>query len=138
MRYLAIDKEFEIATKNYGVQKLPKNTLEVPQAESVEEVISFAGGNDNLVEQYNDYVYARAKNGATAVIRNAGEGSTIEKIIEKAVSYARSFNPATERKAGKKAILEGVEKLRELKASGELAQLSQADLLAMLEATLKV
>lgn len=137
MRFVVLDKVYKINTKNHGKQELPKGTLTVPQVDSIEEAQEYVGGPDKLLEQINEGLASGAKNGATAIIRNAGEKSVLEEIIAKAVEYAKSFNPATSARVGKAKILEGVDTLRELNDSGELENKSQDELLELLRSTLK-
>lgn len=136
MKWLALDRVYKINTKNHGKQELPKGTLEVPQVESLSEAIDFAGGEDKLVEQYNEGLSAGSKNGATAIIRNAGEGSVWEEILKKAQDYARGFDPKVSSRVGKAKILEGVETLKSLNESGELEGKTQEELLELLRSTL--
>jgi hypothetical protein len=138
MKWIVLDKVYKVNTKNHGKQEIPKGTLSVPQVESLDEAIEYAGGEEKLVEQYNDGLASGAKNGATAIIRNAGEKSVLAEVIEKAVEYAKTFNPATSARVGKAKILEGVETLKELNASGELASKSQEELLELLRSTLRI
>lgn len=136
MIYISLDKEFEIKTKNHDTVTLPPNTFEVPQVENLPEAVQFAGSEEALVSQYNDAIRSTAKNGATAVIRNAAEGSVLAEIIAKAVAYAKNFSFSADRKVSKARTLEGVETLRGLAEKGELEKYSQADLLALLQSTL--
>lgn len=138
MKFLTLDKVFKVNTKHHGKQEVPKGTFEVPQVESLEEAIEYAGGEEKLVEQYNDSIAAGAKNGATAIIRNAGEKSVLDEVIKKAIDYARTFNPATSARVGKAKILEGVETLKELNQKGDLENMSQEELLALLRSTIRI
>lgn len=138
MRFVFLDKVYKVNTKNHGKQEIPKNTFEVPQMDSLTEAIEYVGGEDKMLEDFNENLAAGAKNGATAILRNAGEKSVWEEILKKAQEYARSFNPATSARVGKAKILEGVETLKELNASGELALKSQEELLELLRSTLKM
>lgn len=137
MKFVILDKVYKVNTKNHGKQEIPKGTFEVPQVESLPEAIEYVGGEEKLVEQINESLISGAKNGATAILRNAGEKSVWDEVMKKAVEYARSFNPATSARVGKAKILEGVETLKELNASGELASKSQEELLELLRSTLK-
>jgi hypothetical protein len=138
MIFLTLEKVYKVNTKNHGKQEIPANTFEVPQVESLTEAIEYAGGEEKLVEQYNEGLASGAKNGATAIIRNAGEKSVWDEIIKKAQDYARTFNPATSARVGKAKILEGVDTLRNLNESGDLANKSQEELLELLRSTLKL
>lgn len=134
MKFIALEKEYKVTSENHGEQKLPENTLEVPQCESLEEAIAFVGGDQGVVDAVNDVIRTDAKNGALAVIRNGSKDKTLEQLFEAAKSYARNFKWSTERGASKKAILEGAEKIRA--AKDQLAEMSKEDLLALLESTL--
>lgn len=137
MKYVAIDKEYEIATKNHGKQSTPENFLEVPECESLEECVKFVGGSENgVVDVFNDAIRTGAKNGALAVIRNAGEGVNLEEIFQKAKDYAKTFTFSLDRGPSKKKTLEAVDQLRELKTSGALEEMSKDDLLALLQQSL--
>ena len=138
MKYLVLDKVYKVNTKNHGKKEVDKGTFEVPQVESLTEAVEFAGGEEKLVEQYNEALASGAKNGATAILRNAGEKSVWEEVLKKAVDYARSFNPTTSARVGKAKILEGVETLKELNSKGELEGMSQEQLLALLRDTIRI
>lgn len=136
MIFITLERKYEVKTKNHGTVELPENTFEIPQVENLAEAVQFAGGEDALVSQYNDAIKGTAKNGATAVIRNASEGSVIADVIAKAVDYARKFTFSADRKVSKARTLEGVETLRGLAEKGQLDSMSQSDLLALLNQTL--
>jgi hypothetical protein len=137
MKFVAIDKEYEIATKNHGTQKTAENFLEVPECESLEECVKFVGGSEgSVVDVFNDAIRSGAKNGALAVIRNAAEGVSLEEIFEKAKNYAKTFTFSLDRGPSKKKTLEAVDQLRELRTTGALDEMSKEDLLALLSQSL--
>lgn len=137
MKYVAIDRAYEIATKNHGKQSTPENFLEIPECENLAECISFVEGNeDDVVQVFNDAIRSGAKNGALAVIRNAGEGVNLAEIFEKAKDYAKTFTFSLNRGPSKKKTLEAVDQLRELRAAGSLDEMSKEDLLALLSQSL--
>jgi hypothetical protein len=138
MEFIRLNKIYKVNTKNHGKQEIAKGTFEVPQVGSLTEAIEYVGGEDKLLADFNENLAAGAKNGATAILRNAGEKSVWDEVLKKAVEYARSFNPATSARVGKAKILEGVETLKELNASGDLASKSQEELLELLRTTLKL
>jgi hypothetical protein len=138
MKYVALEKEYEIGTNNHGKVLIPKNSFEVPQCETVPELIEFIGGEANLLEFCNDAISAGAKNKAAAKIRTAPKESVIADVIASAIVDARNYAPSAERGASKKAILAGVDSLRAKAEAGELSSLSQADLLAMLQQSLGI
>jgi hypothetical protein len=137
MKYVAIDKEYEIATKNHGTQKTAENFLEVPECETLEEAVKFCGGSEaSVVDVVNDAIRSGAKNGALAVIRNAAEGVSLSEVFEKAKNYARTFTFSLDRGPSKKKTLEAVDQLRELRTTGALDEMSKEDLLALLSQSL--
>ncbi len=138
MRFLALDKEYEISTVNHGKVKLEKNRIEVPQCEDVPELITFLGGEANLLEFCNDAISSGAKNKAAAKIRTAPKESVIDDVVSSAIVDARNYQPSAERGASKKAILAGVDTLRAKAEAGELGGLTQAELLEMLSVSLGI
>ncbi len=137
MKFVPLDKEYAVNTKNLGKIVIPANTLEVPVLESLDECVQFAGGEPQLVEVVNDAIRGTAKNGATAIVRNAPEQSDVETILQKAVRYARDFNFSTV-KTSKKAVLEGVDKIRTLSDAGNLEAMSKEEILALLSSSLGI
>src|SRR4051812_30460663 len=101
MKFIALEKEYKVTSENHGEQKLPENTLEVPQCESLTEAIAFVGGDQGVVDAVNDVIRTDAKNGALAVIRNGSKDKTIGDLFEAAKAYARNFKWSTERGASK-------------------------------------
>lgn len=137
MKYAAIDREYVVATKNHGKQKTVENFLEVPECQTLAECITFVeGSEDNVVQVFNDAIRSGAKNGALAVIRNAGEGVDLKEIFEKAQDYAKTFTFSLSRGPSKKKTLEAVDQLRELRNTGSLDAMSKEDLLALLSQSL--
>lgn len=132
--YVALDKEYKVTSDVHGEVKLPENTLEVPQVETLAEAIAFVGSEQGVVDAVNDVIRTDAKNGALALIRNAAKDSVLDAIIVKAQSYAKAFSWSAERGASKKKLLEGVDVIRAQKDN--LANMSQEELLALLQSTL--
>ena len=135
MRFSTHEDAFEVTTKNHGKVVVPANTLEFPQVDTLTEAVEYSGGEEKLVELFNDLVYSRSKNGSLALVRNAAADASVPDTIERAKQYAKSYNPAQER-VSKAAVLEGVDKLRSMK--DDLRGMSNEDLLALLESTLKI
>ena len=129
------DDAYEVTTKNHAKVTIPKGTLEFPQVESVEEAVEFAGGTEKLVEQYNDLLYSRSKNGALALVRNAAADTTPEAAIARAQKYAKEYNPSQER-VSKQAVLDGVDALKAMKE--QLAGMTVEEIMKQLESTLKI
>lgn len=137
MKLVAIDKEYEVASKSHGKVETPENFFEVPECENLEEVVKFCGGSEQaVVDVINDAIRSAAKNGALAIVRNAGEGTNIDEVLAKAQNYARTFEFSLERGPSKKKTLEAVDQLRSLRTEGKLEEMSKEDLLALLNGTL--
>lgn len=135
MRFISHDEGYEVTTKNHGKIVVKENTLEFPQVDTTAEFTEFCGGEEKAVELINDLLYSRSKNGALAIVRNAAADQTPADAVSRAQQYSKGYNPAQER-VSKAAVLEGVDKLRSMK--DELKGLSQEELLALLESTLKI
>jgi hypothetical protein len=136
MRFVTHEEDgFEVSTKNHNKVIVPAKTLEFPQVDSTSEFTEFCGGEEKAVELINDLLYSRSKNGALAIVRNAPADQTVADAIARAQQYSKGYNPAQER-VSKAAVLEGVDKLRTMK--DDLKSMSQEDLLALLESTLKI
>ena len=135
MKFITHEEAYEVTTKNHNKVTVPASTLEFPQIESVAEATDFAGGEEKLVALINDLLYARSKNGALALVRNAASDVTIESAIARAATYAKEYNPSQER-VSKQAVLDGVDALRGMK--DQLGSLSAEELLKLLESTLKI
>lgn len=135
MRFISHDEGYEVTTKNHNKVVVEAKTLEFPQVDTTAEFTEFCGGEEKAVELINDLLYSRSKNGALAIVRNAPADQTVADAVARAQAYAKAYNPAQER-VSKAAVLEGVDKLRSMK--DDLKGMSQSDLLALLESTLKI
>lgn len=136
MKFITHDEAYEVTTKNHGKVTVAPKTLEFPQVDSIEEATTFCGGAEKLTELVNDILYGRSKNGALALVRNAATDAVIADAITRAAKYSKSYDPSQER-VGKQALLEGVDKIREL-GKDKLKEMSQEELLALLESNLKL
>jgi arginine utilization protein RocB len=136
MKFITHEEGYEVTTKNHGKITVPPKTLEFPQVENAQEAIQFAGGEEKLTELFNDLLYSRSKNGALALVRNVASDGKIEDAITRAAKYSKAYDPSQER-TSKAELLEGVDKIREL-GKDKLKEMSQEELLALLESTLKV
>lgn len=135
MKFITHEDPFEVTTKNHGKIEIAKGTLEFPQVENSEEAREFFGGEEKFVDAINDLLYSRSKNNGLALVRNAAQDAKIDDAIIKAAEYTKAYNPAIER-VSKAALLEGVDTLRQKKE--EMRSMSQEELIALLEATLKI
>jgi hypothetical protein len=136
MRFITHEEDsFEVTTKNHAKVVVPAGTLEFPQVDTLTEAVEYCGGEEKLVELFNDLIYGRSKNGALAIVRNAPADQSVADAIERAKQYAKTYNPAAER-VSKASVLEGVDRLRSMK--DDLKNMSQEELLALLEQTIKI
>lgn len=135
MKFITHDDNYEVTTKNHGKVVVEKGTLEFPQVDSTTEFVEFAGSEEKATSLINDLLYSRSKNGALALVRNAAADKDINEAIQSAATYSKEYNPAQER-VSKQAVLDGVSQLASMKE--QLASMSQADILALLEKTLKI
>ena len=133
--FITHEDDYEVTTKNHGKVTVPAGTLEFPQVADIANAIIFSGGEDKLVALFNDTVYARSKNGALALVRNAAADAVIDETIQRAAQYAKTYNPAAER-VSKQAVLDGVAQLSAMK--DQLSGMSQEQLLELLNKTLKL
>lgn len=135
MRFITHEDAYEVTTKNHNKVVVKEGTLEFPQVDSIAEFTEFCGGDEKATELVNDLLYSRSKNGALAIVRNAPADQTIEDAVNRAAQYAKGYNPAQER-VSKAATLDAVDKLRGMKDA--MKEMSQEELLALLESTLKI
>ena len=135
MKFITHDDPFKLTSKNHGEVEIAKGTLQFPQVETLAEAVEFFGGEEKLVDNLNDLLYSRPKAGALAIVRNAAADAKLDEVIAKAQDYSKSYNPAIER-VSKAALLEGVDTLRQKKE--EMRSMSQEELIALLESTLKI
>lgn len=135
MRFITHEDAYEVTTKNHNKVVVKEGTLEFPQVDSIAEFTEFCGGDEKATELVNDLLYSRSKNGALAIVRNAPADQTVEDAVNRAAQYAKGYNPAQER-VSKAATLDAVDKLRGMKDA--MKEMSQEELLALLESTLKI
>lgn len=135
MRFITHDEAYEVTTKNHGKVVVKEGTLEFPQVDSIAEFVEFCAGEEKAVTLVNDLLYSRSKNGALALVRNAASDSNGTEAVSRAATYSKGYNPAQER-VSKAAQLEGLTNL--IAAKDKLKDMSQAEIIAFLEATLKI
>ena len=135
MNTITHEDAFEVTTKNHGKVNVDAGTLVFPQVESVAEAIEFSGGEEKLVELFNDLVYGRAKNSALALVRNVAADGDVKEAVRRAIDYVKNYNPAVER-VSKAAILGGVDELKAMK--DQLAGMTAEQIMEVLAAKLKI
>jgi hypothetical protein len=103
-----VQQEKPVTTEHKPLGKI-EFAVEVPQAETVEEVLTMVGGNENLIAFFNGQVATNAKNTARAYARgyDVAEGTDpttfptiISSIVTKGQSLARDYSPATDTERG--------------------------------------
>lgn len=90
MKFVKSDKP--ITTKHAKLGDLSID-VEVPQMESVEELIQFCGGNDGLLEFCNSQIETNAKNGGRAALRNLPENANMDEARPKIMGIVKDYTP---------------------------------------------
>lgn len=140
MKYVRSEKPVT-TTKEIGGKKYEiKVTVETPQAESMDEAITFDGGQDAALEFHNSAVDTNAKNGARAILRNLpdtafsivdGEARLNTDAEKKVQDAAREYSPvAGARDLGKAKKAEKYDEVKALVESGK--EFTREELLALL------
>lgn len=70
-------------------------TVEVVTAETLQEMVNDAGGEDKAVDAYNDAKVNRALTNGRNFIRNAKKGSVVADLVSKARQAVKNFSFAT-------------------------------------------
>lgn len=139
MRFVGI----EISTKHKaikpraGEKERPDEwilSVDVPQAESLQEAVNWAGGEQAVLDVFNSQVATSAGNLARAHMRNAADDADPAEIEQAAKGKARDFVPETASTRGpsQKEKVQRFDKLAELVKSGQ--DLDRDAILALLEA----
>jgi hypothetical protein len=104
MRFVASKKPVAGKHKKLGAFSVK---VEVPQVESLQEFVSFAGGDDKALIFVNRAIETAAKNGGRAKARNLDEKNvTADQLAEGGEAYAdilkvvREYTPQTSREPG--------------------------------------
>lgn len=131
MKFVKADKPITTNHKKHGEISLE---VEVPRVESVEELVTFCGGNDGLLEFANNAIETAAKNGGRATLRNAPDDANIDELKTRTVGIVKDYTPQTggdkaPSKAKKAAAFDSVKALVE---SGQ--EFTREQLLEMLAA----
>lgn len=67
--------------------------VEVPQVESIEEFVTFAGGTDGALEFINSQIETNAKNGGRAALRNLPENANMDEARPKVQQIVKEYAP---------------------------------------------
>ena len=112
MRYAILD----VSTKRAGREV--KFQVEVPQVESTDELIKFAGSEELAVEWLNSHLSTDAGNAARPIVRDGKETESDEALIAKAQPAAKNYVPRGARAPGVKARASHFDELMSLYGSG--------------------
>lgn len=115
MRFVTANKPVTTTHKDLGELS---TAVEVPQLDSMEEFVTFCGGNDGALEFINNAVETAAKNGGRATLRNAAKDADVAKVYEDTRRVVKEYTPRTggdkaPSKAKKIAVLDSVTALVE-------------------------
>ncbi|MBA2706062.1 MAG: hypothetical protein H0U60_19665 [Blastocatellia bacterium] len=89
-----VKTENPITTKHPQLGELSVD-VEVPQVESVEEFVQFAGSADSALLFINNAIETAAKNGGRATLRNAPADANVDELTEKVRSVSKDYAPGT-------------------------------------------
>lgn len=129
MKFVLADKHITTKHPKHGEIKV---SVETPQAESLADFVTFAGGEDKALEFVNSALDTAAKNGARAYMRSAGETATVEGITTKAQELAKGYSvQSTGRGNSGAAAREKVDTALAALKSGK--ELTREELIALLE-----
>jgi hypothetical protein len=115
-----------------NVHGLPESEVEVEVllAENLPDAIQDAGGEDALVEVYNDAKQNRAKTNGRNTYRNAPAGTVLDELITRVKSAVANFSFQGSRDLGVKKKAEKFDHLKSMLERGE--ELSREQLLQLL------
>jgi hypothetical protein len=134
MRYVDITTEDALTTKNENTkQKIELRGVEVPQADSVEELTTMCGGQENLLALGNKLILATpASNVARAILRTAKAEEDVATRDGRARTAAHDYRPEAAQARGMpaKKAKEVIDGLRARLEAGET--LSQDELVAFI------
>lgn len=95
--------------------------VEVPQVESMEELVQFCGGEQNAIDFFNGAIETNAKNGGRAALRNAPADANVEELKAKVIDLVRKYSPeaSAERGPSKAKKAESFDAVKALVESGQ-------------------
>src|SRR5215203_1324321 len=129
MKFVKADKP--VTTKHAKLGEISVD-VEVPELESIDEFVQFAGGNDGALEFINNAVATAAKNGGRAALHNADENANVDALKADIASIVKDYTPRSggERSPIKTKKLAAFDNIKALVESG--AELTREQLLEML------
>lgn len=90
MRFVKADKPVTTNHQFHGAISLE---VEVPQVESLEEFVTFAGGMDTALAFVNNNIETSAKNGGRAALRNAPDSADVAELKQTVLGIVRDYAP---------------------------------------------
>lgn len=95
-------------------------SVEVPQVESLDEFIQFAGGPDSALEFINSQIETNAKNGGRAALRNLAENVNMDEAKTKIQGIVKEYAPsAGSREPSKAKKAQALDNIAALVNSGQ-------------------
>jgi hypothetical protein len=136
MKFVSTAQGKEVTTTHKTLGEL-KLGVEVPQVESVDEFVSFCGGNEQALTFINKSIADDDKAGVRAALKSIPDGSDVEAAYERIRGISKNYTPQAadgrEVRAKKVAAFDTIQNsVNEKLAKGE--EISVEDLLAMLAA----
>lgn len=129
MKFVKSDKP--VTTKHAKLGEI-KVEVEVPQIESLDEFVQFAGGADNALAFINGAIETNAKNGGRAALRALPENANLDESTAKIQNIVKEYAPAAggDRQPGKAKKAAAFDNVKELVESGK--EFTREELLAIL------
>lgn len=90
MRFVASEKP--ITTKHAKLGELSVN-VEVPQCDSMAEVVTYCGGEDAALAFFNSQIETNAKNGGRVVLRDLPDNANIDEAKVKVQNVVKEYAP---------------------------------------------
>jgi hypothetical protein len=131
MKFVKADKPITTNHKKHGEISLE---VEVPQVESMEEIVAFCGGSDGALEFFNNAIETAAKNGGRAALRNAADDANLDELKVTATDIVKNYTPQTggDKAPSKAKKAQAFDSVKALVESGK--EFTREELLAMLSA----
>lgn len=133
MRYVTAKKPVKTKHDVHGELKV---NVEVPQLDSLDELVSFCGGDDKALDFVNGAIETGAKNAARVALSQSSATDSIEAIEKRARDKSHDYVPggSGERNYVQRAKAEAFDQLPDLLANAE--NVSKEDLIAQMKALL--
>jgi hypothetical protein len=131
MKFVKADKPVTTNHKTHGEISVE---VEVPRMESIEEFVTFCGGQDGALEFANNAIETAAKNGGRAALRNAKDDANLDEVKSNTQSVVRDYTPQTggDKAPSKAKKAQAFDSVKALVESGQ--EFTREQLLEMLSA----